>query len=288
MNPFSRIISGTMTWGTWGIRMSTTQMQDKIEKYFELGITSFDHADIYGDYTTEAEFGSAFAQTNIPRTKLQFITKCGIQMPCDNRPLPLKHYDYSSQHIRKSVENSLKALNTDYIDLLLLHRPSPLLKVEVVAETIQQLQNEGKINSFGVSNFTPSQITLLEKEIKTTWNQIECSLTHEIPMLDGTLDFLASQNIGVMAWSPLGSYFKENKGNTTRIKECLNLLCEKYSCTEDQLILSWLLTHPSKIHPVVGTTSVQRMENAINALKIELELTDWFSLLAASQEQEVP
>ena len=288
MNPFSRIISGTMTWGAWGAQMSTAQMRDKIEQYFALGITAFDHADIYGGYTTETEFGAAFAQTSIPRNQLQFITKCGIQMPCDNRPLPVKHYDYTPQHIQKSVENSLIALDTDYIDLLLLHRPSPLLAPEIVAETIQKLLNEGKINSFGVSNFTASQIALLEKEIKPTWNQIECSLTSETPMFDGTLDFLTTHNIGVMAWSPLGSYFKENTGNKTRIKTTLNLLCEKYNCEEDQLILAWLLTHPSKIYPVVGTTSSKRIENSIEALKIEIELTDWFTLLAASQGNEIP
>lgn len=288
MNPFSRIISGTMTWGAWGAQMSTSQMQAQIEKYFALGITTFDHADIYGGYTTEAEFGAGFAQSNVAREEVQFITKCGIQMPCQARPLPVKHYDYSAQHIQKSVENSLSALNTDYIDLLLLHRPSPLLDVEIVTETIQKLQRQGKIKAFGVSNFTPSQIALLEKEIKVSWNQIECSLTHEIPMFDGTLDFMATQSIGAMSWSPLGSYFKENNSQTARIKKCMNSLCEKYNCSEDQLLLSWLVSHPSKIYPVVGTTSIQRIENAIGALRIEIELTDWFLLLKASQGNEVP
>lgn len=288
MNPFSRIISGTMTWGAWGAQMSTSQMQAQIEKYFALGITTFDHADIYGGYTTEAEFGAGFAQSNVAREEVQFITKCGIQMPCQARPLPVKHYDYSAQHIQKSVENSLSALNTDYIDLLLLHRPSPLLDVEIVTETIQKLQHQGKIKAFGVSNFTPSQIALLEKEIKVSWNQIECSLTHEIPMFDGTLDFMATQSIGAMSWSPLGSYFKENNSQTARIKKCMNSLCEKYNCSEDQLLLSWLVSHPSKIYPVVGTTSIQRIENAIGALRIEIELTDWFLLLEASQGNEVP
>ncbi|MDA8948322.1 aldo/keto reductase [Flavobacteriaceae bacterium] len=288
MNPFSRIISGTMTWGAWGAQMSTSQMQAQIEKYFALGITTFDHADIYGGYTTEAEFGAGFAQSNVAREEVQFITKCGIQMPCQARPLPVKHYDYSAQHIQKSVENSLSALNTDYIDLLLLHRPSPLLDVEIVTETIQKLQHQGKIKAFGISNFTPSQIALLEKEIKVSWNQIECSLTHEIPMFDGTLDFMATQSIGAMSWSPLGSYFKENNSQTARIKKCMNSLCEKYNCSEDQLLLSWLVSHPSKIYPVVGTTSIQRIENAIGALRIEIELTDWFLLLEASQGNEVP
>lgn len=287
MNQFSRIISGTMTWGAWGRQMSTSQMQNQIEKYFSLGITTFDHADIYGGYTTEAEFGKAFTLTNLPREHFQFITKCGIQLPCKARSLPIKHYDYSTQHIRKSVENSLTALKTDYIDLLLLHRPSPLLSVEIISETIQKLRNEGKIISFGVSNFTPSQIALLQKEIEPSFNQIECSLTHETPLFDGTLDFLAAQNIDVMAWSPLGTYYKHKNAQTERIKKCTNSLCKKYSCTEDQILLAWLILHPSKIYPVVGTTSNQRIEKAVKAIKIELELTDWFLLLKASQGNEV-
>lgn len=288
MNPFSRIISGTMTWGAWGAKMSTVQMQRQIENYLSMGITTFDHADIYGGYTTEAEFGAAFSRTSIPREQLQFITKCGIQMPCEARPMAVKHYDYSSDHIQKSVENSLKALQTDYIDLLLFHRPSPLLNVETAAQIIQKLLEEGKIKSFGVSNFTPAQIALLQKALHPSWNQIECSLTHENSLFDGTIDYLSTHKIGVMAWSPLGSFFKEKNSRVIRIKQVMGSLCEKYDCSEDQLLLAWLAQHPSQIHPVVGTTSAQRMKNAISALEIKLELTDWFLLLKASQGVEVP
>ena len=288
MNPFSRIISGTMTWGAWGAQMSPLEMQQQIERYYALGITTFDHADIYGGYTTEAEFGAAFRKTKIVRDQVQFITKCGIQMPCEARPLPIKHYDYSAKHIQRSVENSLKLLQTDYLDLLLLHRPSPMLEIEAVAQTITKLKKEGKVKTFGVSNFTPTQIQLLQKEIPPMWNQIECSLTHEIPLFDGTLDFLNAQNIGTMAWSPLGSYFKKDSKKKSRIKECLDSLCQKYNCSEDQLLLAWLLSHPSKIYPVVGTTSTERMEKALQASTVNLELTDWFLLLEASQGKVVP
>ena len=209
-------------------------------------------------------------------------------MPCEARPLPIKHYDYSAKHIQRSVENSLKLLQTDYLDLLLLHRPSPMLEIEAVAQTITKLKKEGKVKTFGVSNFTPAQIQLLQKEIPPMWNQIECSLTHEIPLFDGTLDFLNAQNIGTMAWSPLGSYFKEDSKKKSRIKKCLDSLCQKYNCSEDQLLLAWLLSHPSKIYPVVGTTSTERMEKALQASTVNLELTDWFLLLEASQGKVVP
>ena len=209
MKPFSRIISGTMTWGAWGSKFSIKQMQVLIEEAVGLGIYTFDHADIYGDYSTEQEFGKAFKESTIPRENVQFITKCGIQMPCEARPLNVKYYDLSGAHIRMSVENSLKKLNTDYIDVLLLHRPSPLMDPSIIASEIQKLQKEGKVKQLGVSNFTSSQMQLIQKEVLLSWNQIECSLTHEISMFDGTLDFMKFKDIGAMAWNPLGIYFKD-------------------------------------------------------------------------------
>ena len=138
------------------------------------GITSFDHADIYGGYTTEADFGNAFKKSSIDREKVQYITKCGIQMPCEARPLNVKYYDYSSSHIRLSVENSLRNLKTEYIDLLLLHRPSPLMEASEICDVFYKLREEGKVNQLGVSNFTTSQIKLLQKdeEINSEINDI--------------------------------------------------------------------------------------------------------------------
>ena len=288
MNPFSRIISGVMNWGSWGARLSIQQMERQIDFCVALGITSFDHADLYGGYTTEAEFGRAFRTTGINRDQVQLISKCGIQMPCEARPLPLKYYDYSAKHLQYSIENSLKALKTDYLDLLLLHRPSPLLEPESIAESVQKLLKQGKIKSFGVSNFTPSQIAWLQSEIKPTWNQIECSLTHEAPFFDGSVDYLNAHKMGVMAWSPLGSYYKLQDSKTKRITDCMRALKAKYNCSEDQLLLAWLLKHPSKLHPVLGTTKPERIKKSLEALEIKLELTDWFLLLKASQGEEVP
>ena len=221
MKPFSRIISGTMTWGDWGKKLSLSEMQVLIEKSFNYGVSTFDHADIYGGYTTEADFGNAFKTCSIDRENVQFITKCGIQMPCEARPLNVKYYDYSSSHIRLSVENSLRNLKTEYIDLLLLHRPSPLMEASEICDVFYKLREEGKVNQLGVSNFTTSQIKLLQKEISLNWNQIECSLSHETPLFNGVLDYLKTQNIGVMSWSPLGIYFKSDLPKKRRIKKVL-------------------------------------------------------------------
>ena len=288
MKPFSRIISGTMTWGDWGKKLSLSQMQVLIEKSFNYGVSTFDHADIYGGYTTEADFGNAFKTCSIDRENVQFITKCGIQMPCEARPLNVKYYDYSSSHIRLSVENSLRNLKTEYIDLLLLHRPSPLMEASEICDVFHKLREEGKVNQLGVSNFTTSQIKLLQKEISLNWNQIECSLSHETPLFNGVLDYLKTQNIGVMSWSPLGLYFKSDLPKKRRIKEVITPLCKKYNCSEAQILLAWLLQHPSKIYPVIGTTSSDRIKKAIEATKINLDLTDWFLLLEASMGKPLP
>ena len=288
MKPFSRIISGTMTWGDWGKKLSLSEMQELIEIYFSYGISTFDHADIYGGYTTEADFGNAFKTCSIDRENVQFITKCGIQMPCEARPLNVKYYDYSSSHIRLSVENSLRNLKTEYIDLLLLHRPSPLMEASEICDVFYKLREEGKVNQLGVSNFTTSQIKLLQKEISLNWNQIECSLSHETPLFNGVLDYLKTQNIGVMSWSPLGIYFKSDLPKKRRIKKVITPLCKKYNCSEAQILLAWLLQHPSKIYPVIGTTSSDRIKKAIEATKINLDLTDWFLLLEASMGKPLP
>jgi len=288
VNAFSRIISGTMTWGEWGSKFSKNEMQYLLEETVDLGINTFDHADIYGGYTTESAFGAAFKSSAVKRDAVFFISKCGIQMPCEARPLAVKHYDYSAAHIRMSVENSLRNLNTDYLDVLLLHRPSPLMHAETIAKITQELKQEGKIKQLGVSNFTPSQMQLIQKEVALEWNQLECSLTHEDGFFDGTLDHMKIHDIGAMAWSPLGNYFKENGTKKERISKCMRSLCEKYNCKEDQLLLAWLVYPPAKIYPVVGTTSAKRLASSIAALDIPLERMDWFLLLEASMGEPLP
>ena len=249
---FSRIISGTMTWGQWGKQLSEEEMTGLIETTYELGINTFDHADIYGGYTTEAEFGAAFAQSAVAREQVAFITKCGIQYPSDTRPLKVKHYDYTPEHIRFSVSNSLQNLQTDYIDLLLLHRPSPLMDAAAIK-----------------------------------WNQIQCSLTHTEALTNGELDFLQASDIGVMAWSPLGSYFKDDNPTQQRLRPLLKELQKTYAATEDQLLLAWLMQHQATIYPVVGTTQPERLKQSLAAESLTLDIQDWFRLYEASRGHRV-
>lgn len=285
---YSRLIAGTMSWGLWGKQLSKKEMAELMHFCVCIGITSFDHADIYGAYTTEAEFGKALTSSDINREDIQLITKCGIQYVCDNRNNKVKHYDYSKDYIICSVEDSLKHLDTDYLDLLLLHRPSPLMIAEEIAEAITILKKDGKIRDFGVSNFTPSQMEMIGLRIDIDVNQIEFSLTEHTAMYNGTLDYLMTNGITSMAWSPLGCVFKEDNEQTRRIHKQLGELKDKYNATEDQLLLAWIMKHPSNFHPVVGTTTKERLKQAVEAAKINLEFEDWFLILVAAQGHKVP
>lgn len=277
-----------MTWGIWGKQLPEAQMIDLMHHCLDNDITTFDHADIYGGYTTEADFGRAFATSKIARDRIQLISKCGIQYVGEKRNNSVKHYDYSKDYIIWSVENSLKLLKTDYLDLLLLHRPSPLMEPDEISEAIQQLKQRGLIKDFGVSNFTPSQLELISRATTIAVNQIEYSLTEHSAMHNGALDYMMTHNISPMAWSPLGNVFKEDNEQTRRIHRQLGELLEKYDATEDQLLLAWILRHPSQILPVIGTTTKSRISDAVKAMDIQLDLEDWFKILVACQGHKVP
>ena len=284
---YSRIIAGTMTWGQWGKQHSTTEMIELMNHCLKNNITTFDHADIYGDYSNEADFGKAFSESSIQRQEIQLISKCGIQFNVKDRSNRIKHYDYGKEYIIWSVERSLNMLQTDYLDLLLLHRPSPLMNPVEIAEAVEELKKTGKIKQFGVSNFTPSQIQLLEKQVPVAANQVEYSLSSNSVMNDGTLDDCIIHDRLAMSWSPLGHYFRKDSKSTKRIKNVLANMTKKYEATEDQLLLAWIMKHPANIHPVVGTATPERLKMAMEAVDIEMELQDWFTLLEANEGHEV-
>ncbi len=286
-NLYSKIIAGTMTWGSWGKRLSISEIADLMNYCVEIGITTFDHADIYGDYENETGFGKAYAKSGLDRSKIQLISKCGIQMT-SGRKNKVAHYQYDADYIIWSAEQSLKKLKTDYLDLFLLHRPSPLMQPDEIAEGIQKLMTDSKIKAFGVSNFSPSQIAMLETRLSVSGNQVEFSLTHDQPMYDGTFDDCIAKNRMAMSWSPLGNYFREKNEQNSRIKSVMEVLKEKYNADESQLLLAFILKHPVGIYPVVGTATKERLKASMEAVSIALELEDWFVLLEASKRQQVP
>ena len=284
---FSPIIIGTMRWGIWGANHSEKEVQKLIETSMEEGLYTFDHADIYGDYTTEKLFGDALSQMKINREEVQLISKCGIEMPCENRNYKIKSYNYSKEHIMNSVEKSLENLQTDYLDLLLLHRPSPLMNPLEIGEAFDELREQKKVRHFGVSNFSPSQFELINDAFPLRTNQVEISINHTDAFYDGTLDQLMRKGLQPMAWSVLGNYFSNESEQNSRIRLVLGKLCKKYNVDENQLLLAFILKHPSKILPVIGTSRWEMIKKFKESLDINLEREDWFKLLEASHGKEV-
>ena len=282
-------IVGCMRWGVWGENFTTNQYEQIIHQCLEIGLDIFDHADIYGHYTTEADFGYALKGNTSLRNQIKIITKCGINMLTPNRPNhAIKSYDTSASHITKSVEQSLQNFHTDYIDALLIHRPDILMHVEEIAATITTLKNAGKIKSFGVSNFTTSQVALLNKYIPVEHHQVEISVTNLNAFDNGVIDQCQLENIEAQSWSPMGNgIFTEHTAQHTRILAEAENLAKTYECSVNQILLAFLYAHPSQIVPVIGTTKFERIQDAAKAMEIELTREDFYKLWTASKGKEV-
>jgi predicted oxidoreductase len=278
----SRIIAGAWRWHT----VSPEQLEKLVHTALDQGITTFDHADIYGDHTNEERFGNLLRSNPSLRNRMELITKCGIKFPSSRRPdVRVKHYDTSARHILWSVDQSLKMLGTDRLDLLLIHRPDPLTDPAEVAEAFTQVRKEGKVLHVGVSNFTPSQFRMLQSYLPfpLVTNQIEISWSHLDPLFNGDLDLLMELRVSPMAWSPLGG------GKSMNLEEReIFPLAARYNATYSQLALAWLLRHPSGIFPIIGTTRPDRIEEAARSMAIALDRQDWFEILKGIMRREMP
>ena len=267
---FSRIIHGLWRLSDW--KQSKEDTLSLIQHNIENGITTFDHADIYGSYTCEALFGEALALQPSLREKMEIVTKCGIVLPSDNRPEhKTHHYNTSKKHILTSVEHSLQQLKTDYIDLLLIHRPDPFMNGEEVAEAFTQLKEEGKVRHFGVSNFKDHQWNMLQSYLPfpLITNQIELSAYHLENFEDGTLNLCQEKRVAPMAWSPLagGAIFKGEDEKAVRLQHTLKKVQEETGAKGiDQVLYAWLLNHPANIMPIVGSGKKERIQHAIDSL----------------------
>ena len=278
---FSRIISGAWRWN-----LDESKIEQLIRASLDAGITTFDHADIYGDHGNEEIFGRVLKKTPPLRQKMELVTKCGIKFSSGRRPKTwVKHYDTSKEHILWSADNSLKMFHTDRIDLLLIHRPDPLLNPEEVANAFGLLKQSGKVLHFGVSNFTPTQFEMLQSYLPfpLVTNQLEISLTQHKPLFDGSLDVLMKHRVGAMAWSPLGGGDLIKEGSQEMFNKA-----PKYGATQTQILLAWLLRHPSNIFPVIGTTKPERITESAKAIDIKLDMQDWFEMLLVVQGKEMP
>lgn len=278
-------IVGTMRWGTWGANFSVDQASNYLKECLNEDIHAFDLADIYGNYTTEKLFGEAIKKSGVSRKDLRLVAKYGVTYP--GSKYKIKGYNTTKKYIKESVINTLKYLNTDYIDILLIHRQDPLMNILELAETFTELKLEGKVKSFGVSNFSSYAFNLLNKEIPLETNQIEFSLTHPQALYDNSLLYAQAHDKRVQIWSPLGNFFLEKNEINDRINEVIFPMTEKYNASRSQILLAWVLKNPVKILPILGTTKIQRIKEQKKALDIELDQEDWYELLEASRGKAV-
>lgn len=259
----------------------------------DIGITSFDHADIYGNYGVEEAFGAGLQRWGGSRDTIELITKCDIMLISGARPENrIKHYDTSSAHIRASVERSLKNLHTDYIDVLLLHRPDPLMDADDTARGLEDVVKAGKVRGVGVSNFLPHQFDLLASRLPfpLVTNQIEFSVKYVSPLTDGSLDHAQRLRYAPMIWSPLGggSLFTGEGVQEVRLRAALRDIASQLDNTDISAIaIAWLLRHPASLIPVLGSLKIDRLKTMATALDIELNRQQWFAILKASTGEDV-
>lgn len=285
----SRMILGLWRIGEWG--MSPQQVAGMISACLDLGIDTFDVADIYGGYQCESMFGAALQANPALKSRIKLISKCGIALVSTARPAHrVKHYNTSREHIIASVDNSLTCLCVEKLELLLIHRPDPLMNVDEIAGAFDSLKRTGKVEGFGVSNFLPHQFDLLQSRLDKPLqvNQIEVSLLHLDSLFDGTLDQCQRLKVTPQAWSPLAGGRLAHQQEETPLSRALSRVAHELGLTREQLAIAWLLRHPARISPVLGSGKLERIRELVDAQKIALDRQSWFELLEAAVGQPIP
>jgi predicted oxidoreductase len=285
----SAVVAGVWRLASWG--MDVAERVRWIEACLDLGVTTFDHADVYGDYQVEALFGEALAAAPRLRDRIQLVSKCGIRLVSARRPAhALKSYDTSPAHVTASVEGSLRALGVDHLDLLLLHRPDPLMDPDALAETFRALRESGKVRHVGVSNHAPSQLALLHARHPVATNQVELSPLHLAPLHDGTLDQCVALGIRPMTWSPLagGRLLAGDDAAAARVRETLEGIARERGASAATVAFAWVLRHPSRPVPITGTRRVEGIAEAVAALALPLSAEEWYRVWQAGAGHEVP
>ena len=285
----SPIVAGLWRLAEWGL--DSAGLQAWIEQALDLGITSFDHADIYGGYAVEAQFGQALARAPGLRQRLQIVTKCGIKLADPARPAHrINSYDSSPAHVLASVDASLRALRTDRIDLLLIHRPDLLANPQDLADTFGRLHAAGKVLHFGVSNHAPDQLAMLHRRFPLVTNQIEFSPLQMKALADGTLTQCVDLGLRPMIWSPLGRgrLFGGADEQVRRVHAVLSDLGQARGVSVATMAFAWILRHPARPWPITGSGRLAALQEAVAALSVTLSAEDWYRVWEASMGQPVP
>lgn len=263
-------------------------MEKVVNLCLELGINTFDHADVYGSYQCEELFGQVIAQKSFKREDIVFFTKCGLRVPHSTQPdVRVKHYNTSSEHIKTSVDNSLRKLKTDYIDIFLLNELDPISNLEETAYTLEQLKDSGKIKNIGVANFSVFQHQLLASYLKSriVTNHIELNLLNTSALQNGQMDYIKQRYMRPLVSAPLaeGRIANGSDAKALKIRTKLQEIAPKYNADIESLAVAWLVKLGTL--PLIGTTDESRIRNIAGAFKIELEHQDWYELYAVSQEK---
>ncbi|HCH40480.1 aldo/keto reductase family oxidoreductase [Leclercia adecarboxylata] len=285
---FSRFVMGYWRLMDWN--MSAQELASFIEEHLDLGITTVDHADIYGGYECEAAFGEAMKLSPALRERMEIVTKCGIATTAKAEHA-LGHYITDRDHIIRSAEQSLTNLATDRLDLLLIHRPDPLMDADEVAEAFLALHQSGKVRHFGVSNFTPAQFALLQSRLPFTLatNQVEISPVYQPLLLDGTLDQLQQLRIRPMAWSCLGGGRLFNDDAFQPLRDELAKVAQELNAeTIEQVVYAWILRLPSQPLPIIGSGKIERVRSALAAEQLNMTRQQWFRIRKAALGYDVP
>ncbi|WP_229223931.1 aldo/keto reductase family oxidoreductase [Duganella sp. sic0402] len=284
----SRIVAGMWRMNEWNL--SPQQRVDWIEQALAMGVTSFDHADIYGGYGVEATFGEALKLQPSLRDKMQIVSKCGIKLISAARPEhTIQHYDTSASHIIASAENSLRQLGTDHLDLLLIHRPDPLMNFDEIAGAFAQLRQDGKVKHFGVSNFSRHQFESLNRRIALATNQVEFSPLHVVPMFDETFDGLQDLGVAPMIWSPLagGRLFSSDDAASARVRTVIQKVADELQRPFGSVVFAWIMQLPSRPVPLTGSGRIAAVKEAVEATQFSLSRSQWFEILRAARGHEV-
>jgi predicted oxidoreductase len=287
-----------LAYGLWRLAKdplgtSPARVRQKIDACLEAGITTFDHADIYGLYTCEGLFGKALGEAPALRDRMEIVTKCGINAVCENRPgVRVNHYDATAAAIERCVDRSLRELCTDRIDLLLVHRPDWLTSAEDTARGLQRVMQAGKVRHAGVSNYNPHQFALLTRclgRVPAT-NQVEVSLLRLDAITDGTLDQCQAAEVHPMAWSPLagGRLSTGEQPDAVRARTGLARIAAEYGASAEQVALAWVGALPSRPQVVIGTNQVERIRDAAGSTRVTLARQHWYELWSAAQGRAVP
>ena len=285
----SAIVAGVWRMASWQLDLAARTRW--IEERVALGVTSFDHADIYGEYAVESLFGEALATVPGLRDRIQLVSKCGIKPVSARRPAhAINSYDSSRAHVVASVEESLRALRTDRLDLLLIHRPDYLMDPDALAATFHELRAAGKVLHFGVSNHSPSQLALLHRRVPLSTNQIELSPLHLEPLDDGTLDQCVDLAIRPMIWSPLagGRLLQGGDERSRRVQVVLEEMARPRGVSAATVAYAWLLRHPSRPVPIAGSRRLEALHEAVAALDIALTHEEWYRVWEAGAGHPVP